>query len=969
MEMMVRLKGVIFVLWLLLAGLLAPIQASAQHYFFGNPVIRNFKPEEFKGGIQSWNMVQDQEEVLYIANNFGLLEFDGATWNRYPVKGGTKVRSVYAGKDGRIYVGSQADFGYFTPDQRGVLQYFSLADSLPTKYRNFDEVWRIYEQGGRIYFLTFKNIYSYEPGQAIKVVAPANPLEFSFQVNKDIYTLVWGKGLSILEHHQLKLLPAGEFFADKQIASVLPYDKNRLIIFTIQQGIYLYDGQRVTPFPLAKEEEFSNILINQAILLKDGAFAIGTQNKGLLLMDSQGNLLLNTSIQNGLLDNTIHTLYQDNQENLWLGLNNGLSMVELSSPFSRLDGTMGLSGTGYAALLKGNDLYLGTNSGLFVGNISSQRKQFTLVPNSRGQVYHLNYLQNHLLMAHHNGPFVVKDGKANLIHAMGGAWDFVPVPKHPNSLILGGYSGLSLLSISETDLGFVKKLEGLDESSRVLEFDKDGELWMAHGYKGLFRITFDQNLEKIASVRFYNTRQGLPSDQLINMEKIRNEIIFPALYGIYRFDKAKDRFVLDKTFSDLFEPTEHIIEMEEDVQGNIYFISTLRVGRITYDKFGKPTLEDKLFKHLREQLNDDLSYIHVLDINNVLFGAKEGFIHYNAAKTKKMVLFHTHVTKVVNISGETDSLLLSGSGLHGGQGPELPYALNSLRFVYASSFFEKPEKTQYQYFLENFDAGWSEWTTRTEKEYTNLPEGQYTFQVRARNIYGTVSQAKSLTFVVNPPFYRSRWAYLFYAVCGLLLLGAGFYEINKRFTKEKRRLILDKERKLGQKELEIREITNQSEQEIDRLRNEKFQAELDHKNRELTYSTIHLINKNELLNSVKLELQDMLKDGGRMGQQDELKKIIRNIDLNITSEVDWKQFEFHFNHVHGDFIHRLQDKFPSLTPQEIKLSTYLRLNLTTKDIAQLLNISVRGVEISRYRLRKRLNLDRSENLSDFMLKF
>lgn len=200
-------------------------------------------------------------------------------------------------------------------------------------------------------------------------------------------------------------------------------------------------------------------------------------------------------------------------------------------------------------------------------------------------------------------------------------------------------------------------------------------------------------------------------------------------------------------------------------------------------------------------------------------------------------------------------------------------------------------------------------------------------------------------------------------------MGAVFYRVEKRYKKERLKIIEDKDRILSEKESEAQEATRLNEQKIMRLEYEKQQAELEHMNRELTSSTFHLLNKNELLNNVKLELQSMVKQGELNNHNDELKKIVKNIEQNITSDADWKQFELHFNHVHGDFTNRLQEKYPDITPQEIKLSTYLRLNLNTKEIAQLLNISVRGVEISRYRLRKRLSLDRSENLTDFILRF
>ncbi|WP_168194035.1 triple tyrosine motif-containing protein [Pontibacter sp. SGAir0037] len=950
--------------------LLLVTSLHAQQYFFGNPIIRNYTPEAFKGGIQSWSIAQDAREVVYIANNFGLLEFDGATWNRYSVDNSTKVRSVHIGKNNRIYVGSQADFGYFKPGETGVLKYFSLADSLPQEYRNFDEVWRIYEINDCIYFLTFKYIYCYTPGKAVKVISTNSPLEFSFLVNKKIYSLAWNTGLSVLDGNRLNLVPGGEFFAQRQIASILPFDKEKLIIFTMRHGVYLYDGRTAVPFKLNDESLLKSSPINQVITLRDGSFAVATQNTGVVLLNREGEVLAHISKREGLLDNTVHTLYQDTQDNLWLGLNNGLSIIEVSSPFTRIDGTMGLSGTGYAAIKAGDAYYFGTNSGLFrLNKPKFNAKQLSLVPNSTGQVYHLRSISGQILMGHHNGPFVVEQDAARQIYPEKGAWDFISMPGNPDKLILGTYFGVRLLDAASGKLNLMNTFKGFEESSRVLDFDSNGDLWMAHGYKGLYRIKFDPDLKKIASIRFYNSKDGLPSDQLINMERVKNELIFPALYGIYRHDKATDKFVQDKALSALFKPDEHIVEMEEDIQGNIYFISDQRVGRLSFDKFGKPSIEEKLFNSIKDQLNDDLSYIHVLDLNNVLFGAKDGFIHFKADKVKEIKDFKTHLSSIVITSLNADSLLLFGRKIEEKEGTILPFDLNSLRFTYAASFFESPEKTRYQFFLENFDSGWSEWTNKTEKEYTNLPEGNYSFKVRAKNVYGAISEAKSFTFTVEPPFYRSKVSYVLYTFSGFLLIGLIFFQADKRFKKAKHLIIQDKEEMLSQKETELKEITTQSEQEIIRLRNEKLQFEVDHMNRELTYSTIHLMNKSELLNSIKLDLQGILKKGDKTSHQEELKKIIRSIDNNLNSEDDWKQFELHFNHVHGDFTNRLQERYPNLTPQEIKLCTYLRLNLTTKDIAQLLNISVRGVEISRYRLRKRLGLDRSENLTDFMLKF
>ncbi|WP_439881726.1 ligand-binding sensor domain-containing protein [Pontibacter sp. MBLB2868] len=957
------LNAIVFIL------LLPIVSVQGQSRYWGNPFIKNYSTEDFKGGIQSWGIAQDAREVIYVANNFGLLEFDGAEWSKFAVNNGTKVRSLYTSNlQGRIYVGSQADFGYYEPDKLGNLQYASLKALIPAEHRNFDEVWRIYDIEGTIYFATFKNIYIYKPGKKVKVIAPANPLELSFKVRNRLYTMEWGVGLSQLEGDKLRLLPGGEKFSQTRIASILPLDQTNLLIFTVQEGIYLYNGHKPVLIDLVDAPILQHLVINQAVLLKDGSYAIGTQNDGLYIMNKQGELLLHLTKADGLFDNTIHTLYQDVHQNLWLGLNNGLSLVELSSPFSRIDGSKGVSGAGYAALRLNNNLYLGTTSSLFVADPASNEK-YQAVTNSTGQVYKLRTYQDKILMGHHTGPYVVENGRASKIATGNGSWDYIQVPGKQDLFILGSYDGISLLKYEGGTFKLVRKFKGFEESSRVMDFDDRGNLWIAHGYKGVFRVRFEPDFSAIRKVWFYNSKNGFPSDQLVNLERLQGKLYFPALTGIYRFDYNKDVFVKDSIFSSYFMPDEHLVEMEEDVQGNIYFISDKRVGKLSLNKFGEPKIESKQFSNISDRLNDDLPYIKILDIDNVLFGAKDGFIHFDAAKVKNLYPFNTHITKVINTSLDKDSLLLSDRAFPDADKVELPYNLNSLRFTYSSSFYERPEKTNYQYYLENFDEAWSGWTTKTEKEYTNLPEGEYVFHVKARNIHGNISEAKSFAFAVDPPFYRSKVAFIFYIISGLFMLGTVFHYFEKKFKREKLLILEDKERLLSEKETEVQEAAKQSEEQIMLLKHEKQQSEIEHMNRELASSTFHLLNKNELLNNVKLELQSIVKQGELQQHSEEVKRIIKNIEHNVTSDADWKQFELHFNYVHGDFTKRLQDKYPDMTPQEIKLSTYLRLNLTTKEIAQLLSISVRGVEISRYRLRKRLDLDRSENLTDFILRF
>jgi DNA-binding CsgD family transcriptional regulator len=960
----------LYCITLLLLLKVAPLKSHSQTPLSGTPLITNYSPQEFKGGIQTWYFSQSEREILYMANNFGMLEFDGTTWEIHSLKNSTKVRSVLATPDGKIYAGSQRDFGYFESNNRGQLVYHCLADSLPLKYRNFDEVWRIYQKDGAIYFFTFKNIYTYTPNSSkgVGVIVPQAPLEYTFLVNNRILTLVWGQGLSELKGNQLSLLPGGEFFQETPLSAILPFDKNRLLIITYSSGLFVYDGHQSIPFLPDNNAFLSSSIINTALLLQDGRIALGTQNNGLYILQPNGALNLHISKEKGLIDRSVLSMFQDKHQNLWLGLNNGISMVELQSPFTTIDEKQGLPGAGYTALSTNEAMFLGTNNGIYSKKIrpeATYSEAFKVIENSDGQVYSLKLLRDQLLAGHHKGPMVIQDKKARLLASEKGAWTFLSIPNQPDMAISGTYSGISLFRFMEGEWKFQKHYEGFEESSRVLEFDDSGTLWMAHGYKGIYKISFQKDYTEIAEIKFYNSQNGFPSDLLINMERIGNRLVFPAEYGIFQYNPLTDSFQPDPLFSKIFNEDEHIIDMEEDVHGNIYFMSDQRIGILKFDALGQYTLHSDIFNKITRHLNDDLANITIFDARNILIGAKEGFIHYNPETVKPLIPFSTHIRHITNTS-DGDSVLFHGGHGHPG-GDVLPFKMNSLRIGFSATFFEDPKYTSYQWRLVKFDKDWSEWSATTEKEYTNLPEGKYIFQVRAKNIYGTISNIAEYPFTIRPPFYRSKVAYLLYTLGAIGLLGAAYFYLEKRYNQEKKMLLLKQERVLNQKDSEIKLITNKSEEEIMRLRNEKLQSEVEHKNRELISSTIHLVNKNELITSVKSSLEELVRKN--YPEKGELKKIIHEVDQNLSSDKDWAQFEKHFNYVHGDFTHRLVEEFPQLSPQEIKLSAYLRLNLSTKEIAHLLNISVRGVEISRYRLRKKLGLDRNLNLTEFMLKF
>ncbi|MBT1687964.1 ligand-binding sensor domain-containing protein [Dawidia soli] len=952
---------------------------QAQSPFSGLPFTRNFQPGDYKGGIQNWAIAQNRLGLIYIANNFGLLEFDGDQWQTYGVRNGTKVRSVAIDARGRIYVGGQGDFGFFFPDQQGRLVYTSLADSLAPEYRNFDEAWSVYLDNEKVYFCTFSNIYCYDQ-HTFQVIRPGGRagMDHSFLLNRQLYVNQPDIGLGMLENKSIRMVKGGEFFRDKSVAAVLPLHDSHVLVTTFQHGIYRLADGIVTPWNTPLQAYLRESIVNCMIRLRNGNFAVGTQNNGLLVLDADGDLIMQLTTGRGIENPTVLSIYEDDLSNLWIGQNNGLAYVELGSPFTLINNQTGLPGSGYAAYLHDNALYAGTSTGVYQRG-PEKGSGFRLVGGSRGQVYHLGEYGGELLVGHHNGAMRISGNRCTPLSGEPGSWVFLGMKEHPTTLIEGVYAGLQVYDRTNGHWAWRKKIPGFGESSRVMAEDPSGDLWVTHGYKGAYRITFSPSLDSIRRVAFYGADKGFPSNLLINVYNVRNELLFTSTRGVYRFDASADRFVPDDFFSSRLGDTDQLWFVREDALGNIYFVSRDHIGVFRKNSLGEYTLEENLFRKIRKYLNDDLVNIAILRNNEVLFGAKDGFIHYDPTmKPAKAPVFQTLIRQVSATTAHGDSVLFFGNhsvrdSISDQQQkawwPELPYRSNALHFTYAATSYEGNANLVFQYYLENFEKDWSEWSTKTQKEYTNLKEGSYTFHVRARNVNGELSREALYTFVIRPPWYRSVWAYSIYGVSVLALLFTGFNILDRKYQREQQRMAREQEKELSARDNELVKLSRQSQEEINRLQHEKLESELRHMNNELGTATMHLLNKNEFITSIKSNLTSIIKKNPQDDVKKELVQITRDIEQNISADSDWEHFQFHFDRVHGDFTTRFKAAFPGLSPQEIKLSAYLRMNLSTKEIAQLLNISVRGVEISRYRLRKKLLLDRNQNLQDFILNF
>jgi len=370
------------------------------------------------------------------------------------------------------------------------------------------------------------------------------------------------------------------------------------------------------------------------------------------------------------------------------------------------------------------------------------------------------------------------------------------------------------------------------------------------------------------------------------------------------------------------------------------------------------------FSILTGNLVNNYFSINMVDPQNVFIGSTNGLVHYNPLfpedKKERPKVF------IRSFSYAHDTII-QGNPQTRKHSFKIPYVSNNVRFTFSSPEFENSQNVFYSYQLEPFDPTWSNWSKSTIKEYTNLREGDYTMKVKVRNNYGAESDEKQLSFTIYPPWYRHYLAYIFY----ILIFFLGFYLLSERIkirlrkdkyyqTIEQRKLYLEKESKIRNEQYEL-------EKQIEKLNREQLQTKLLAKDKELVNNSLQVAKKNRVLNGIMNKLKNMDVDSMNEVTKEQFIALKKSIIKEVKADKSWKDLEKHIKNIHFEFLKRLQEKYPTLTPGELNLATYLLINLSTKEIAEIMNISKKGVELARYRLRKKLELTRKESLTAFLM--
>lgn len=888
------------------------------------PFVENFTKSEYHGDNQNWNITQGSDNAIYFANNHYFLRYNGVKWEKYTLPNKTIIRAVKAVKD-RIYCGSYKEFGYW---QRiaGKMKYFSLAadKNLFSGRSANEEIWKIFEKDGRIYFQSFNELFIYDHHGIEKMRFPFQ-ISYCYLIENQIYVASVRNGIYIMR---------GKEFIRKENWSAVNNDiihniekhQGKLYVFTKANGVFVEENNQLVPWNNLLNSKLKSDAILTSKFVSNKILAVGTVQQGLYLVDLDDHSFKNINRQNAIKNNAVLSITQDKENDLWLGLDNGIAHVELNSSVNVFLDNTGVLGSVYALSTMADGYLFVTNHGVFV----YKDKQLQPVPNSQGQVWDVYRLNGHYLIGHNDGTFIYDGAQLKKVNNISGGWKFLK-SDFDNAYFQAHYSGI--VCYQGTDFSNPKPLAGLTKPIRNIVQNKPNELWAADNYRSLYRITYDNSFttKKIENISQQN---GITNDFGVKLFSYKNEILFLIDKIWYSYNAITAKLEKDKVFNSAFPNISDIIPIDDEHflilnSGLLYVISQVN-GEFVWELIPEKYYEGKLI------LEDSRIY---KSGDRIFLNLDDGFLSYELHKSR------LKSDKVIIEGFYQGSLITPETEVKYNQSVEINVIAGNYGFNRKDLFYRLNNAKDY---------------IRIRKGslfLNNLHSGNQALEIYYFNGKNYVNVA-SYRFSVNNPWYFSIWMVLVY----ILLISGSFYLYYKwnKFRYMQKLQLKEEELRHQQKILEL-ELKAENELNIQEYEKHILELEVQTKSSEVAGKSLSIAKQSEMIDNIRLILQ----------QEDDIDRlkseILKAIKINAVNKHEWEVFENNLSHIHQSFISGLSSKYPQLTSKDIKLCIYLKMNLSSKEIAPLMNISFRGVELHRYRLRKKLGLSPDENLYKFML--
>ncbi|MDY6437850.1 MAG: hypothetical protein SPK85_01895 [Prevotella sp.] len=940
------------------------------------PTLRNFSPIEYNGGTQNWEIGEIRDNLMAFANNHGLIVFDGENWQIHPVANYTSVRSLaFDAKKLCVYAGASDEFGYFDINTATFnVEYHSLSKLLPANMRMFGEIWKIHLlPSGEVLFQGREHLFSLRQGNKLITLKTAGAIDNSSLVGDRVYVST-KTGIYTYHGGKLSPLPGTGNLTGKRVSGVVQYN-GKVMFVTMSDGLFIYDGHTATPYEL----DISPLLKDNNVFCAAAGkryIGFGTIKNGLIVKDLQtgSNYYVNTNT--GLQNNTVLSMSFDSLDNIWLGLDMGLSYVMLESSYGNLLGANNTIGTGYTSAISGNQLYMGTNQGLFA--IPYPLQNSILPPKAQtvegvvGQIWSLQNIDGTLLCGANDGAYIVGAGTVRRIDGLVGTWGFRKLNDHPGYLLTCDYDGLAVLKQEGGSITLHSRLANFHEASGNFEQDSDGSIWLSHWHKGVWHFRLSDDMTRVENLEYYHNGAGLVVDDNNLVCKIDGRVYVSSVDGFHQYDERNRKLKHCDWMNNLFNTYGEALHVTQAPDGMIiaYKADYLAVAERQHN--GKYQSRQVGYGNMVQQMQMGLGNIGFLENRQIVLNSNNGFFVMRPQKKDAAKTNHVMVRRIYS-TNTGDTLVYMRCPELVKEEVVLPHALNSIRIEYVMPEYRGEKGVLYSCHLEGYERDIATMSHSSSKEYTKLEKGKYIFHVKARNLVDGTESESQIVIRILPAWYETWWAYLLYIILIVTGVWALLRYMNLRAEKELTKVKKEKERQMKEQQMEFHLAEEKKEKELAKLRSKQLEVELKHKSSELSDSAMNLVRKNDMLQAIDQNMEQLSESVRREEAKARLVKKIgdirKEIKMHMNDDDNWNKFEENFNLVYDNFSQKIMEAFPQLKKSDLKLCVYLRMGLSSKEMASLLNTSVRSIETARYRLRKKLDIDTGSNLTDFIQSF
>lgn len=913
------------------------------------PYIINFARDKYHAANKNWSIGQDEKGIMYFGNDIGMLESDGMEWELYPMPDSPIVRALAVESHSTIYTGGSEELGRWDRDESGKLKYTSLKELLPPRSLDNESFWRVWIDRDKVYFQSFANIYVYNHQTIQRLTTPKGFL-LLVKVRDEYWVQEMYGSLYQLKEGQLSKIEGSELLNGTTTRVILPYGEDRYLIGTSTGELYIYDRKNFIPWNNALSHQLNGLELNCGVYCaKRNTYYLGTQLSGIYEVDIHGNILNHFCAANSLQNNTILSLYEDKRNNIWVAMDRGLAYIRYTDGLSYYRTIDGSSSAVYAATLWNGYLLVGTNQGVYYtpkekADDLEMFSSLKLIEGTQGQVWSFQQADGQLFCCHNNGfleirpdfsirqPYRINSGVFKALEA---------TINNKKIDIIVTYKELQIIN---KETGKVNVMRQISDPIYNAEVDHLGNVWLETVNRGIYKCRLNEELDAFRYYTYYGHEKDRTLPIHLQVFKSSGRIIMLGGNRFYTYNENKDNLQPASLLNQCFEKVSNLKRIVSINSEESWAITGSSVYRFFYDGYIARINEAYKVEADNLSLITAFENISVLNDSLSLICLDAGFILHNSRHSKRQnVQLAPPNLEYVHTGREQNSGNVSLN-----KDIQIPYEDNTVTVGFSvNDAFAENLFIEYQ--LEKVDSTWSQPEQRNSISYARLPQGNYTLRLRTTDGLNNYSSDTIVSFEILPPWYRTLWWYFTCCLLIVFTLSATFYLMKRRLQTKHLRLM---------KAQEAAHL---------RLVNEQLQNEIEEKNAEIFTQTSFIIRKNELILKLKEIVDEICHKNTQKALLPLYQKINNLLANNLDTEDDWKMFLIKFEQKHHNFFRTLKESYPQLTNNDLRLCACLKLNMDTKDIASLMNLSIRAIENNRYRLRKKLDLKPTQNLNEFFL--